>query len=44
MIILIALLFRNLTNPLLLISIGLGNIVQHYFSGDGLVLITKEKK
>ncbi|EKE13772.1 MAG: hypothetical protein ACD_12C00827G0002 [uncultured bacterium] len=42
-IIIIGLLFNNLTNPLLLISIGLGNIIQHYFSGDGLVFITKEK-
>lgn len=28
---------------LLLISIGVGIIVQHYFTGDGLVFITKNK-
>ncbi|VVA44473.1 conserved hypothetical protein [Candidatus Roizmanbacteria bacterium] len=43
LIIIIGLLFNNSTNPLLLISIGLGNITQHYFSGDGFVFITKEK-
>lgn len=28
---------------LLLISIGVGIIIQHYFTGDGLVFITKKK-
>lgn len=42
--IIIALVFYNSSTSLLIISAGLGNITQHYFSGDGFVFITKEKK
>ncbi len=41
--IIIALIFYNSSISFLFISIGLGNITQHYFSGDGLMFITKEK-
>lgn len=40
----IAIVFYNPSTSLLIISAGLGNIVQHYCSGDGLVFITKENK
>ncbi len=43
LIITIALILYDSSISFLLISIGLGNIVQHYFSGDGFVFITKEK-
>lgn len=41
---LLAILISLLIEPrLFLLSLGLGVIVQHYFTGDGLVFITREK-